>query len=110
MASVTVPGTGGSSVTVPIDGTFASVIAQQIANAMAGLPSSSITTTGSGAPTPPPPPAPNALIITGGGGANNANGYTYIVNDNTSPNSIGGDVAIISGTVGGSFFVSEALE
>ena len=35
MATVTIPGTGGSAITVPVNGTFVQLVAKQIANAMA---------------------------------------------------------------------------
>lgn len=107
MASVTVPGTGSSPIDIPISGNYSLFIAQQIAAVLDNLPGLSVTGTASGTIPPPPGPPPTQLVITGGGGANNTDGYNFVVNDNTSPNSIGGsNVAILSGTVGGSFWVS----
>src|SRR5262245_48697733 len=109
--SVTVPGTGGSTVTIPFPQSYSDFLAQQIANALAAAQGASnleVTTAGSGDATPATTAgAVNQLIITGGGGANNVTGYQFVVNNNTSPDSIGGsDVGILSGSAGGSFWVS----
>ena len=107
MSSVTVPGTGGSIITITTNGTATHLIAQQIANALAAAGSRAVTTTGSGGPLPPTTPgATNELVITGGGGTNNVTGFPFVTNNNTSPNTISGlNTAILSGTVGGSFWV-----
>jgi hypothetical protein len=76
MSSVTVPGTGGSIITITTNGTATHLIAQQIANALAAAGSRAVTTTGSGGPLPPTTPgATNELVITGGGGTNNVTGF-----------------------------------
>jgi Ca2+-binding RTX toxin-like protein len=107
MSSVTVPGTGGSIITITTNGTATHLIAQQIANALAAAGSRAVTTTGSGGPLPPTTPgATNELVITGGGSTNNVTGFPFVTNNNTSPNTISGlNTAILSGTVGGSFWV-----
>jgi Ca2+-binding RTX toxin-like protein len=110
--AVTVPGTGGSTITIPTSLPFEQFIAQQIANALAAAKTAgdlAVTAVGSGGTVPASTPGSvNELVVTGGGGANNVPaGYSFIVNDNTSADSISGtNTAILSGSIGGTFWVS----
>jgi Ca2+-binding RTX toxin-like protein len=109
MASVTIPGTGGSTVTIPQTALFSQFVAQQIANALAAASSVAVTGIGSGDIIPPTTPgSTNELMVTGAGGANSVPaGYDFIINDTSSPDSLSGsNTAILSGTVGGTFWVS----
>src|SRR5438309_485691 len=110
MASTTVPGTGGSTVTV----SNSNVVAQQIANAIAAVTTSggtlSVTSFGIGTPPPsaPPPGTVGEIIITGsvGGGATIPAGYSFIVDNASAPVTItaGNNQSVLLNTVAASVF------
>ena len=104
--SVTVPGTGGGSVTIHAGSDASSSIIQLIANVL-GATSPSVTPYSSGS-VPSVPAGNNELLVTGSGGAATSvpAGYKYVVNSGTGVNSLSGtDVSIVSDTAGGAFWV-----
>jgi Ca2+-binding RTX toxin-like protein len=93
MATVTVPGTGGSTIAETFDNQANFALAQQIANALAAAQNAGsltvTTATGGGLVPPPAGPGTNELIIQGGGDytvPSGAGGTGYIVVlDTTDP-------------------------
>lgn len=107
--AVTVPGPGHTTLTIPTSPGFESFVAQQIANAVAAAAPLKVKSIDSGATIPQPGKGGTSeLVVTGGGGANVVpTGYSFVINDNTSPDFlIGTNTAILSGAVGSTFFVS----
>ena len=112
--AVTVPGTGASTISLPVSAGWDAFVAQQIANAIAAVSTGggtlAVTSSGGGGPAPAPAgAATNELVLTGtGGNIAIPTGYSYVVNNTgTAPETItGANLALWSGTTGGSFFIS----
>lgn len=108
MGSVTVPGPSGSPATIPgIGSNPGSSIIQLIADGLAlASPSSVASYNGSGT-VPSGGTSGDELVVTGSGGAaTSVPGFGYVVNLASGVNSLAGtNVALISGTAGGAFWV-----
>src|SRR5580692_7632474 len=114
MPSVTVPGTGTSTVTVPQSNNVNFIVAQQIANAIAAVTTSggtlSVTTAGVGTTPPAAPTTPGTvgeIILTGstGGGITIPNGYAFIVDGASAPVTItASNASILTSTISSSIF------
>src|ERR1700746_2721438 len=104
MASVTVPGTGSSTITIPQGSSGNTSVAQQIANAIAAVTTSggtlSVITVGIGVKPAQPPTTPGSvgmIILSGStsGAASIPDGYSFIVNNATAPVTISASNASI---------------
>jgi Ca2+-binding RTX toxin-like protein len=112
MASVTVPGTGGSTVTIPPSTNASFIVAKNIADAIAAAGGKLDITQGVFGGTIPWPPAGKVgeVVLSGdaGGGATIPAGYSFIVNNANAPVTItaGNNQSLITGGKGTSVFGS----
>jgi len=110
--SVTVPGTNGSIFSIPQPTPTSFNVAQQIADAIVAASTaggfSVVSAAVEGSIPLAPLGGPSELFLTGGTGSVNVPfGYNFVVDNASGPVTISAtEASILSGTVGGTFFVS----